>query len=167
MNNSINATNPSFGAKVNVKDLKGVVKDTRKVVAELEKATEKYPKDYLDISSNGKDKLKVYLTPEEGMERTIEFTDNLFEELVQDSKKSVDSFIERMKICFDTLKYGAKRDVEMDKCVTKLINKGHIEEDGNAMDSILNESWKNTKEKMYKKLSATKDEVLSTATIID
>ena len=167
MNNSLNSTNPSFGAKVKLEGLKGVIKNPKKIAAELEKATEKYPKDYLDITSNGKDKLEVYLAPENGMERTIEFTDNLFKELVQDSKKSVDSFIERMKVCFDTLKYGAKRDEEMDKCVTKLIKKGHIEEGGNVMDSIFEESWKNTKEQMYKKLSATKDEVLNTATIVD
>ena len=123
-----------------------------KLATELENATKEYPNDFFEISRSGKESLKVYLAPENGMERTIEFNDDLAEKFIQDTKKSVESFMKRVKTCFDVLKYGAKRDKDVAKYVDTLCKEGHIEECGKVMDEIFYESWNNTKNKMYEKL---------------
>ena len=166
MINNINHTNPSFGATVNIEGFRGVIKNSKKIATELETATKDYPKDFLEISHDGKDTLKVYLEPETGMERTIEFNGDMAEKFIKDTKKSVESFIERAKICFDVLKYGAKRDEDIAKYVDILCKEGHIEEGGKVMDDIFYESWNNTKAKMYEKLSDYNDEILDNASII-
>lgn len=166
MVNNINHANPSFGAKVNIEGFRGVIKTPKKLATELENATKEYPNDFFEISLSGKESLKVYFAPESGMERTIKFDENLTEKFIQDTKQSVDTFMKRVKICFDVLKYGAKRDEDIAKYVDTLCKEGHIEENGSVMDSIFYESWNNTKSKMYKKLSDSNDEIISSATII-
>lgn len=159
MNNSINCSNPNFGAKVDFGKFAKKINNSQDVKVAFEKATAKYPNDFMEFRGND-EFLCIDFVSKDGGEQTIEFGHQAMNKLLNGANESIKPFVKQIKTIFDTLRFGAKQQEKMDKLATKLVDNGFIKEDGNAFDAIISEGVDSTRSLMYQKLAKSNDEVL-------
>ena len=112
MNNSINSTNPSFGAKVNLEDIAHRLKNPNKVKAYIEEATKNYPRDSFDFYMHDDGAVSMVLTGCRKGESGLLLAKEQFNKLMRTSQRNIK---ETFTLDCDTLKEVIQADKKTNK----------------------------------------------------